>query len=321
MRLRRACEHLGPPGTTGTTDTRLRGAGRLNPPSMHPLLQTARPPQWLKNALVFGAPLAAGVLDEPDQLGRVLLAFVAFCIGSSGTYFWNDVLDVDADRQHPAKASRPVASGQVSLATARIVGSAAILVSIVVMSATGRPEAVLVLVGYLVLTLSYSVVWKHIAVLDLAAIAGGFVLRAMGGAAAVDVRMSSWFVLVTAFGALFVVAGKRLAEARDLGGGGVDVRSTLGDYSEGFLRFVMATSCVGAVVSYGVWAFETRDLARSDLPYAELSIVPVLIAFFRYAYVLERGAGAAPEDVFGRDRVIQVLGLLWLVVFGAAVYA
>ena len=288
---------------------------------MHPLLQTARPSQWLKNVLVFGAPLAAGVLDEPDQFGRTIVAFVAFCVGSSGTYFWNDVLDADADRLHPSKADRAVASGRLSSTTARLVGSVLLAASIALMALTGRAEAVAVLAGYLLVTLSYSVVWKHVAVVDLAAISAGFVLRAAGGAAAVDVGMSSWFVLVTTFGALFVVAGKRFAEARELGAGGPEVRVTLGDYSEGFLRFVLAVACAGALVSYCVWAFEAKDLAGSELPYYELSIVPVIIAFLRYALVLERGAGSAPEDVFGRDRVLQALGLVWLVVFGAAVYA
>ncbi len=288
---------------------------------MHPLLQTARPQQWLKNALVFAAPGAAGVLDDPGELGRVLIAFAAFCVGASGTYFWNDVLDLEADRSHPAKAGRPVAAGVVSLATARIIGTLLVLLSVGVMMLAGRWQPVAVLGAYLAVTLSYSVVWKHIAVVDLVAIATGFVLRAAGGAAAVDVSMSSWFVLVTTFGSLFIVAGKRFAESRELGIGGAAVRSTLGDYSEGFLRFVLTVSCSGAVVSYCVWAFEAKDLAGSDLPYYELSIIPIVTAFLRYAFVLERGAGAAPEEVFGRDRVMQALGLVWIVVFGLAVYA
>lgn len=288
---------------------------------MHPLLQTARPRQWLKNALVLAAPGAAGVLDDPGEIGRVLIALVAFCIGSSGTYFWNDVLDVAADRQHPAKVGRPVAAGQVSLAAARSVGTLLVLASLGVMGFTGRWEAIAVLGAYLAVTLSYSVVWKHVAVVDLVAIAAGFVLRAAGGAAAVDVSMSSWFVLVTTFGSLFVVAGKRFAEARELGVDGVAIRSTLGDYTEGFLRFVLAVSCSGAVVSYCVWAFEAKEQSGSDLPYFELSVVPIVTAFLRYAFVLERGAGAAPEEVFGRDRVMQALGALWVVVFGLAVYA
>jgi decaprenyl-phosphate phosphoribosyltransferase len=287
---------------------------------MHPLLRTARPHQWAKNVLVFAAPGAAGVLDQAHELRATLLAFVAFCLAASGTYFWNDVLDVEADRAHPTKSRRPIASGQVGLGAARAWGTVLPILAFVLAGLTDNWRTVAVLVTYTAITLSYSAVWKHIAVLDLVAIASGFVLRAAAGAAAADVPMSSWFVLVTTFGSLFIVTGKRYAEARELGDDAEAVRSTLGDYSEGYLRFVLAVTCGGALVSYCMWAFEARDLAQSDLPYYELSIVPVVTAFLRYALVLDQGAGAAPEEVFGRDRVLQLLGLAWIVVFGVAVY-
>ncbi|NNE10928.1 MAG: decaprenyl-phosphate phosphoribosyltransferase [Ilumatobacter sp.] len=287
---------------------------------MHPILRSARPKQWLKNILVFAAPGAAGVLDDPGDLGLTLLAFASFCLASSGTYFWNDVLDVEADRNHPTKSQRPVAAGLVGLGTARVLGTILPIAALALAALTGRWQTVAVVAMYLVITVTYSAFLKHIAVIDLVAIASGFVLRAAAGAVAVDVPMSSWFVLVTTFGSLFIVTGKRYAERRDLGDSASDVRSTLGDYSDGYLRFVLAVSCGGALVSYCVWAFETRDQAGSDLPYYELSIVPILTAFLRYALVLDQGQGAAPEEVFGRDRVLQVLGVAWAVVYGLAVY-
>lgn len=287
---------------------------------MNPILRAARPKQWLKNVLVFAAPGAAGVLAQPSALGKTLLIFVAFCLGASGTYFWNDVLDVEADRVHPTKSKRPLAAGEVGLATAKIVGSLLLLLSLGVAALTARWQPVAVLGAYMLVTLSYSAIWKHVAVLDLVAIASGFVLRAVAGATAVAVPMSSWFVLVTTFGSLFVVAGKRYAEARDLGDEAHQIRVTLGDYSEGYLRFVLSVSCGGALVSYALWAFEAKQLAGSLLPYYELSIVPVLTAFLRYALLLDQGQGAAPEEVFGRDRVLQALGLVWVIVFGVAVY-
>lgn len=287
---------------------------------MPPLLRTARPHQWVKNVLVFAAPGAAGVLDQADALWKATLMFVAFCLASSGTYFWNDVLDVEADRAHPTKSKRPVAAGQVSLRLARVMGTVLPILALGVASSTGRWQAVAALGAYMVITLSYSAVWKHVAVLDLVAIASGFVLRAAGGALAVDVPMSSWFVLVTTFGSLFIVTGKRYAEAKELGEGAQEVRSTLGEYSEGFLRFMLSVSCAGALVSYCVWAFETKELSGSDLPWYELSVVPMLTALFRYALVLDQGHGAAPEEVFRNDRVLQLLGATWVVVFGLAVY-
>jgi decaprenyl-phosphate phosphoribosyltransferase len=213
-----------------------------------------------------------------------------------------------------------VAAGEVGIGTAIAFGTVLPLVALVLAALTLRWQAVMMLVAYMVITLSYSVIWKHIAVLDLMAIASGFVLRAAGGAAAADVEMSTWFVLVTTFGSLFIVAGKRYAEARELGDDAHAVRATLGEYSEGFLRFILAVTCGGALVSYCVWAFETKELAGSDLPYYELSIVPILAAFFRYALVLDQGLGAAPEEVFARDRVLQALVVVWAVVFAIAVY-
>jgi len=287
---------------------------------MPPLLRAARPHQWIKNLLVFAAPGAAGVLDSSGQLGKSALMFVAFCFAASGTYFWNDVLDIEADRAHPTKSQRPIASGAVSLTTARIVGTLLPIVGLGVAVLTGRWQPVVVVAAYLAITLTYSAIWKHVAVLDLVAIASGFVLRAAGGALAVDVEMSTWFVLVTTFGSLFIVTGKRYAEARELGEGAGDVRSTLGEYTEGFLRYMMAVTSGGALVSYCIWAFETKELAGSDLPYYELSIVPMLTAFFRYALVLEHGDGAAPEEVFANDRVLQALGAAWVIVFAVATY-
>lgn len=288
---------------------------------MNALIRTARPKQWTKNVLVFAAPGAAGVLDQPSELGMALLAFVAMCLAASGTYFWNDVLDVESDRAHPSKRRRPIASGEVSLGTARVVGTVLPLAALAVAALTdGGWKTLGVVALYLGITLSYSAVWKHIAVVDLVAIASGFVLRAAAGAVAVDVGMSTWFVLVTTFGSLFIVTGKRYAERVELGDDAEALRTTLGQYSEGYLRFVLAVTCGGALVSYCVWAFEAKELNGSDLPYYELSIVPMLTAFLRYALVLDQGHGAAPEDVFHNDRVLQMLGLAWVVVFGLAVY-
>ena len=287
---------------------------------MNALIRTARPKQWSKNVLVFAAPGAAGVLDEPRQLGLTCLAFVAMCLASSGTYYWNDALDIESDREHPTKRFRPIASGAVSLRTAHAVGTVLIVAALAVAAATGRWQTVGVVALYLTVTLTYSAVWKHIAVVDLVAIASGFVLRAAAGAVAVDVPMSSWFVLCITFGSLFIVSGKRFAESRELGEHAHRLRATLGDYSEGFLRFVLALACGGALVSYCMWAFERRDLVAAENHFYELSIVPVLTAFLRYALILEQGHGAAPEEVFASDRVLLILGALWVVVFGLAVY-
>ncbi len=284
------------------------------------LIRTARPKQWLKNVLVFAAPGAAGVLDQSRELGLTLVTFVAFCLASSSVYFWNDLLDVDVDRKHPVKRSRPIAAGEVSIAVARSTSIVIALASLAVAAITGRWQTVAVVAVYLGVNLAYNLGVKHVPVLDLVAVASGFVLRAGAGAVAVDVPMSRWFVLCTTFGSLFIVVGKRYAELNQLGAG-AGTRSTLNTYSVGYLRMLLSISCGSALLAYCVWAFETSAESTADVPYYELSIVPMLVALFRYLLVLERGGGAAPEDVFASDRVLQAVGACWIVVYGVAVYA
>lgn len=287
---------------------------------IHGVLRTARPKQWLKNILVFAAPGAAGVLDQPRELFLTLITFVAFCCAASGIYFWNDIFDVEADRRHPTKRNRPIASGTLSLGAARIAGVLLPLAALALSALTGRWQTVAVVGTYIVLTITYSIWLKHIAVVDLVAIAAGFVLRAAAGAEAVDVPMSRWFILCITFGSLFLVVGKRYAELNNVGES-AQTRSTLGIYTVGYLRDVLAISCGGALLSYCVWAFETSEPSASEFPWYELTIVPMLIALLRYLLVLERGEGGAPEDVFTTDRVLQLTGLIWILIYGVAVYA
>lgn len=287
-------------------------------------VQAMRPRQWLKNVLVFAAPAAAGVIDEVDQFALTLLAFFSFCFAASGTYLWNDLGDIEADRAHPTKRHRAIPSGELSESAARLLGVVLPLAAFALAAATGRWQTVAVVAVYVVLTLAYTFWLKHVAVIDLLAIASGFVLRAAAGAVAVDVPMSRWFVLCVVFGSLFIVIGKRYAELNELGNGS-STRATLSMYTVGYLRTLLSVSLAGALISYCVWAFETSEIAQAtetgvDLPFYELSIVPMIVALFRYLLVLDRGDGAAPEEVFVRDRVLQLAGVVWVVVYGIAVY-
>jgi decaprenyl-phosphate phosphoribosyltransferase len=284
------------------------------------LLRESRPKQWLKNVLVFAAPGAAGVLDQGREFGLTVLTFVAFCFAASGIYIWNDILDADADRNHPTKRFRPIASGELPMNVARAAGLLFPLIGLGLAAITGRWQTVAVIGIYIVTTLAYTVWLKHVAVIDIVTIAAGFVLRAAAGAVAVDVPMSRWFVLCITFGSLFIVVGKRYAELNEVGDA-AGTRATLEIYSVGYLRILLAVSLGGALLAYCVWAFETSAVSTSEWPLYELTIVPMMIALFRYLLVLESGDGAAPEEVFASDRVLQFTGLCWLVVYGAAVYA
>lgn len=283
------------------------------------IIKEARPHQWMKNVLVFAAPGALGVLNEWEPLWKTFVVFIAFCLTASGTYYWNDIKDVAQDKLHPKKRFRPIASGEVPLPLARVVGSV-LLVGGPLVAASIRLEAGAIVALYALLTISYSTWLKHVALLDLAIVASGFVLRAMSGAAGTETPMSNWFVLCTTFGSFFIVAGKRFAELVEMGDNAGTTRASLKDYTVSYLRQLLVVSCTATVVTYCMWAFENATNANEVLPFHALSIVPMVLALLRYLMVLENGGGGAPEEVFLRDRSIQLYGFVWVVVYGLAVY-
>ena len=277
-----------------------------------------RPKQWLKNVLVAAAPGAAGVLTEAGVLADVVLAFVAFCLVSSGTYLLNDARDVEADRLHPRKRNRPIAAGVVPIRLAVGLGIGLIVAGLAVAAAV-RVELLIVVAAYIVLTTSYTIWLKHVEVVDIVAIASGFIMRAVAGGAAVDVPLSRWFIIVASFGSLFIVAGKRHGEHIDLGEEGGAVRATLSAYSRGYLKYVWTMASGVTIAAYCLWAFEMapKDV---DVPLYELSIVPFVTFMLRYAMLLEAGHGEAPEDVVLGDRILLALAGIWIALFGAGVY-
>lgn len=283
------------------------------------LLAEARPKQWVKNLLVFAAPAAAGVIDEPKALAQTLGAFACFCLAASGTYFLNDAADVEADRLHPKKRFRPIAAGEISLPLARVLGVAGIIGSVLLALLVNWHLAV-VIASYVALTTTYSLWMKHVAVLDVVGVAAGFVLRAIAGAAAVDVPISDWFFIVATFGSLFMVVGKRRAEADEMGAEAAEFRPTLGVYPPEYLSRLQTVCTSVVLVGYCLWAFEKADLSDARVPWFELSIVPFGLAILRYSLLLDSGQGGAPEDVVLRDRSLLVMGALWAVVFAIGVY-
>ena len=283
------------------------------------VLAGARPRQWVKNLLVFAAPGAAAVLDQRDALTQSIGAFVCFCLASSGTYFLNDAADVEADRSHPTKCRRPIAAGEISVSTARILAVLMILAG-VGGSALIDWHLTVVVATYVTLTTAYSTWLKHVAVVDVVAVAAGFVLRAIAGATATGVPISNWFFTVACFGSLFMVVAKRRAEVEALGEGAAATRRTLGTYSLEYLSHLQTASMSVVLVGYCLWAFEKAELASSGLPWFQLSIVPFALAVLRYSLLVDTGHGGAPEEVVMGDRTLQGFGALWFVVFTAGVY-
>ena len=278
------------------------------------LLALARPRQWVKNLLVIAAPGAAGALGSDDVPARVLTACVAFCLISAGIYALNDVRDRNEDRAHPRKRLRPVAAGELSPRSALRIAALLAIAGVALGTAIAPGLGALACV-YLALTASYSLWLRRVAVLDIVVVAAGFVIRALAGGVATDIYVSRWFVIVTACGAMFLVAAKRYAELR-AGSGAPAARATLRQYSQRSLLLTLAASASGALLAYTAWAF-TRP---QHTAWYGLSIVPLVLWLGRYSMLIDRGGGQAPEELVLRDRALLALGAGWGLLFLGGVY-
>ncbi len=298
-----------------TTSARVTGGSPTRGPgsAVGGLVRTMRPRQWIKNVLVVAAPLAASRLFEPAVAVSTLIAFVAFCLAASAVYLLNDALDVEADRAHPTKRTRPIAAGAVPLGAAYATSGALALAGLG-MALLASSDLALLIALYLGVQVAYCLRLKHEPVLDIAVVASGFLLRAIAGGVASGIELSQWFLLVTAFGSLFMVSGKRYSEKRLAGTGTGATRASLLRYTETYLRFVWSLSAAVMITAYGLWAFEIAGTLST------VSIVPFVLAVLRYAVDIDSGAAGAPEDVALRDRVLQVLALTWLACFALGVY-
>jgi decaprenyl-phosphate phosphoribosyltransferase len=281
-------------------------------------VRAVRPRQWVKNGLVLAAPLAAGRAGELSVLGATALAFVAFSLAASSVYLLNDVRDVEEDRRHPTKRFRAIAAGDLSPTAALVLAGVLVVLSLALALYVAIPLAATIVV-YLAVQLAYAMGLKHQPVMDLAAVASGFLLRAIAGGVASDIPLSPWFLLVASFGSLFMVAGKRYSEIHTLGAD-AGTRRSLEYYSESYLRFVWSMAVSVTVVAYSLWAFRA-NAAYSRIPWDEISVAPFTLAMLRYAVDIDRGTAGAPEDIAFNDRVLQALALAWVVTIALAVYS
>jgi decaprenyl-phosphate phosphoribosyltransferase len=284
------------------------------------IVRSLRPQQWMKNVLVFAAPVAAGVIDEWGYLRNALLAFVAFCTLASGVYLLNDSRDVEADRLHPTKRNRPIAAGIVPVRLAVALGIA--------LMATGLAIGFLVdtnlgitLLSYVALQVAYTFWLKRLPVYDIVAVAAGFVLRAIAGATATSVPISEWFFIVTSFGALFMVIGKREGERNLLQDDAASVRTTLGIYTANYLAYLRSVASGVVLVGYCLWSFESATNSSGEAAiWYQLSIVPFAIAILRYALLLDRGEGGEPEKLVLSDRPLMLAGVCWAAIYAYGTY-
>ncbi|MFH8804418.1 decaprenyl-phosphate phosphoribosyltransferase [Streptomyces sp. NPDC017936] len=298
-----------PPGTGARTGTLLAG-----------LLRTARPKQWVKNALVVAAPAAAGRLFSWPALTHLALVFALFTACSAAVYLINDARDAAADRAHPTKRHRPVAAGQVPVPVAHAVGGALAVLAPTAAFWLTRPPVAALLAVYVGMQLAYCVSLKHVLVVDLAVVTTGFLMRAMSGGLALGIPLSRWFLITTGFGALFMVSAKRYSEAVQMAGREGATRALLTEYSPGYLRFVWQLAASGAVLGYCLWALEGGGVPHADLlPWRQLSMVAFILAVLRYAVFADRGTAGEPEEVVLGDRPLTLIGVAWIAMYGLAV--
>lgn len=283
---------------------------------MAPLIRVMRPRQWTKNLLVLAVPLAAGALDEQGTIADVALAVVVFTLVSIATYCLNDIVDAERDRKHPVKCHRPIASGEMTAFSAALVGvgatAAAIVLSLLLPLSFG-----LVAGAYLLWTTLYSLLLKHLVIVDLLGLGSGFLLRAIAGAAVVEVRPSSWFLLTVAAGSILAASGKRLAELR----AGGDSRPVIREYNESFLVQVVVVASACSLMGYALWALGDVQPTVTAPVAAELTLVPVLYGVLRYLLLVSRGAGESPEDLLTSDRGLIAAASIFAVLSALAFYA
>lgn len=285
------------------------------------LLRSLRPAQWLKNGFVFAPMVFSGRMLDPDAWLASTVAAVAFCAAASATYLVNDVVDREADRSHPGKRSRPVASGAVGAGSA--LATAAVLLAVAVVAATVcGTTLVWVVLGYLAATQSYSLLLKRAVFVDVLVLAGGFVLRVVGGAVAIDVPVSTWLLLCAYLLALYLALGKRRAELVLLGAGAGSHRAVLGHYTLPMVDQAISVVLGATVLAYSLYTVAPSTVAKVGSEGLMATVPVVLYGLFRYLYVLHRHElGGSPTRALVADRPLLVCVVVWLVVAAIVVGA
>ena len=278
----------------------------------NPWVRSIRPHQWSKAALVIAAPFAA--FHVSVAIGTQLAVAVALaCVAASGTYLLNDAIDAPADRLHPMKRDRPIASGAIGRFEAVFVAVVLLAAAPAVGRFVNGPTG-LALVAYVALTIAYSTKLKEIAIVDIATIAAGFVVRVLIGAAATHTPVSRWFLLAVGAAAVMVAAGKRRGEVHELGTGAVAHRKSLGVYHDAMTSRLLVGAASVLFLGLIAWAVIGGGGPQLEEGWAALLLVPAAAGIGRYLTIALRGKASAPE-LLVRDRGLQVAGLATVVVF------
>jgi len=291
------------------------------PRMLSALWRSLRPAQWVKNLFVLAPLVFAHRAGDSSPVSKSLLAVAIFCLTSSAVYLWNDVRDREADRRHPLKSRRPVASGALPVAAA--VAAAIVLGALALAGALVLGRTFLAAVaGYLALNVLYSYWLKHIVILDVMSIAAGFVLRVLAGAVAIEVEISRWLVLCTTFLALFLAFSKRRHELDQLGGESTSRRRVLEHYSAPFLDQMINVVTASTVISYTLYAADPETAQRLGTPHLLWTVPMVLFGIFRFLYLLYlRTDAASPTESILTDGPFVANVALWTATVFGLIYA
>lgn len=271
-----------------------------------------RPKQWVKNVLLFVAPFASGVYAVPDLL-KLAFAFAIFSIASSIGYVINDLNDIEIDRYHPIKASRPFASEKLSKGYGYFL--ACFLCSILISSFFHFDiDFVAILLLYLLNSFIYTKCIKSVPVIELFVVALGFILRLVAGAVLFDLVISEWFLIVGGFGALYIVSAKRLAEFKNMDSR--VVRRVVSEYNQDFLNTCITTSISVTTVGYCLWAYSHE----ANPLWFQLSVFPFVLALFRYRWLSEKSLGEAPEDAILGDKTLLSITFVLIGLLAIGIY-
>jgi 4-hydroxybenzoate polyprenyltransferase len=289
------------------------------------LVVSLRPAQWTKNLIVFAGLLfgerASGpAFLDPRAIGEALAAFAIFCALSGVVYLVNDVADRDADRRHPLKRHRPIASGAVAPGLAI---ATALVLTLVALGAAYllRPAFALVSIAYVALLAFYSGPLKHVVIIDVLTIAIGFVLRAVAGAVAIDVPISHWLLILTILLALFLALSKRRHELVLLADGATGHRPILEEYSPYLLDQMIAVVTASTLISYVIYTISPETVQKFHTDYLGLTLVFPLYGIFRYLYLVhQKEGGGSPADMLVNDRPLLACVALWAMTVTFIIY-
>jgi 4-hydroxybenzoate polyprenyltransferase len=273
-------------------------------------IKTGRPKEWIKNVFVFAGLLFSGKFNQSHEVLEAFITFVAFCLISSAGYFVNDLIDVELDRKHPKKRFRPLAARELSEATAKAIAPGLAIVAIGI-AFTVNWQVGLMVVGYGIAQVAYSLGLKQIVIIDVMTLAGLFILRVAAGASAVDAHASEWLILCTGFLAAFLGFTKRRQEAVSELHEGTSTRPVLEHYSLPFLDQMVSLVTTGTVISYAIYTVNSPLIGSRMM----LTIPPVVYGIFRYLYLIyDRSDDRSMAQIVAGDRGIQAAGASYAII-------